>query len=152
VFAEDSTYLLMKKYFIYKIMSSDLFINHALTGMNFFYKVFGTRFTNFLVNKSAGEVFTSGESIHSLLKDIEGMEKKRVHGIANYVVEGIPTMDHAKIAMYYRDMMECIHQLTENQKEGNFAIKLTAMISIDTMTRLSAAQQTFIKDILKFGY
>jgi hypothetical protein len=152
VFAEDSTYLLMKKYFIYKTMGSDLFINHALTGMNLFYKVFGTRFTNFLVNKSAGEIFTSGESIQTLIKDIQGMEKKHIHGIGNYVVEGIPSMDAAKIAIYYRDMMESIHQLTEGSKEGNFAIKLTSMISIDIMTRLSTAQEIFIKEILKFGF
>lgn len=99
----------MKKYFIYKTMGSDLFINHAMTGMNLFYKVFGTRITNFIVNKSAGEIFTSGESIHTLIKDIQGLEKKRIHGIGNYVVEGIPSMDAAKIAIYYRDMMESIH-------------------------------------------
>ena len=37
------------------------------------------------------------------------MEKKHIHGIGNYVVEGISTMDAAKIAIYYRDMMESIH-------------------------------------------
>lgn len=42
--------------------------------------------------------------------------------------------------------------MTEGEKEGNFAIKLTSMISIDIMTRLSAAQEIFTKEILKFGF
>ena len=109
VFAQDSTFLLMKKFMIYKLMSSNLFINHALTGMNFCYKVFGIRLTNFIINKSAGEVFTSGSTVNTLLKDIEGLKKKNVHGIGNYVVEGLPTMDQAKIDFFHKEMMESIH-------------------------------------------
>lgn len=150
VFASDSTFLLIKKLMIYKMMSSNLFINYALMGMNFFYKVFGVRFTNFLINKSAGAIFTSGASIQTLLKDIEVLEKKKVHGVGNYVVEGLHEMDEAKINIFYRDMMDSIHALTEGKSEGHFAIKFTAMISIDVMTRLSSAQYSFLTDILSF--
>jgi hypothetical protein len=66
VFAADSTFLLIKKYLIYKMMSSNLFINYALTGMNLCYKVFGVRITNFIINKSAGEIFTAGASLETL--------------------------------------------------------------------------------------
>ena len=45
------------------MMSSNLFINYALTGMNIFYKIFGVKFTNYIINKSAGEIFTAGASI-----------------------------------------------------------------------------------------
>ena len=71
------------------MMSSNIFINYALTGMNFAYKVMGTRLTNLLINKTAGEVFTSGTSIQTLLKDITALEKRNVNGVANYVLEGI---------------------------------------------------------------
>jgi hypothetical protein len=36
--------------------------------------------------------------------------------------------------------------------EGDFAIKLTAMISIDIMTKLSSAQKVFTHNILKFAF
>jgi len=43
-------------------MSSNLFINYALSGMNLSYKLLGVGITNFIINKSAGGVFTAGAS------------------------------------------------------------------------------------------
>lgn len=63
IFAKDSTALLMKKYFCYKLMSSDLFINCSLNILNTFYKILGIRLTNFAINKTIGQLFTSGETI-----------------------------------------------------------------------------------------
>lgn len=60
-------------------------------------------------------------------------------------------MDGKKISQFFHDMMESIIALTEDKPEGHFAIKMTSMISIDVMTRLSQAQLTFMRDILKFG-
>lgn len=48
-------------------------------------------------------------------------------------------MDEEKIEKVVKDMMESIQAVTENVPEGHFAIKLTALISIDVMTRLSKA-------------
>ena len=62
--------MLLKKIFVYKLMASNLFINYSLPTMKVLYKVFGVKFANMLINKSAGEVFTSGESIGSLVADI----------------------------------------------------------------------------------
>ena len=66
IFASDSTITLLKKLVIYRMMSSNLFINHALTGMTFAYKVMGRSLTNFIINKTAGSVFTSGETLETL--------------------------------------------------------------------------------------
>ena len=55
---------------IYRMMSSNLFINHALRGMTLCYKILGRRVTNLIINKTAGTVFTSGETIGSLIEDI----------------------------------------------------------------------------------
>lgn len=63
IFAKDSTGLLMKKFLCYKLMSSNLFINCSLSILNVVYKVLGIRLTNFAINKSIGQLFTSGESI-----------------------------------------------------------------------------------------
>jgi hypothetical protein len=83
----------MKKFAVYKIMGSDLFINNALKWMNLSYKVLGKTVTNFAINKSAGGLFTSGSSLDQLEKDINNFKKRQVGGIANYVVEGLTTMN-----------------------------------------------------------
>ena len=71
IFASDSTLSLVKKLFIYRMMSSNVFINHALTGMRMAYKLMGRNLTNFIINKTAGSVFTSGETLQTLAEDIK---------------------------------------------------------------------------------
>ena len=66
IFANDSTFLLTKKYFVYKLMGSNLFINHALGMIHMSYKAFGLKLTNFAINNSVASIFTSGETIQSL--------------------------------------------------------------------------------------
>lgn len=149
VFAKDSTGMLVKKYMVYKLMSSNLFINYSLGLMNIFYKILGVNLTNLCINKSVGSLFTSGESISTLVADIKALEKSNIYGIGNYVVEGLATMDDEFIQGVMDHMMESIHAQTEGKEEGHFAIKLTALISMDVMTRLSRAQQVFKYHILK---
>lgn len=93
IFAKESTTDLIKKYFVYKLMGSNLFINHSLQLMNLAYMTLGIRATNFAINKSVGSLFTSGESIQTLVEDIAVLEKNNVYGVANYVVEGLAEMD-----------------------------------------------------------
>lgn len=59
-------------------------------------------------------------------------------------------MDVPKIERFYQTMLETIRAKTEGRSEGHFALKFTALISIDVMTRLSRAQHVFMNDILKF--
>ena len=66
VFAHDSTFTLVKKLMIYKMMGSNLFINHSLFGINMAYKVLGTRLTNLIVEQTAGSVFTGGVTVADL--------------------------------------------------------------------------------------
>lgn len=140
IFAKDTTGLLVKKFLCYKLMGSDLFINFSLTILNTCYKVLGVRPTNFCINKSVGSLFTSGESIQTLVEDIQSLEKNNIYGLAGYVVEGLHTYDDAKIQKFYEHMLESIHAQTEGKQEGHFALKLTALISTDIMTRMSRAQ------------
>jgi len=63
IFANDSTLGLIKKLIIYRMMSSNLFINHALRVMQLSYKVLGVSLTNLLINSTAGSIFTSGETL-----------------------------------------------------------------------------------------
>ena len=141
--------MLLKKIFVYKLMASNLFINYSLPTMNVLYKVFGVRFANKLVNKSAGEVFTSGESISSLVADIALLEKRGIKGCGNYVVEGLHEMDEKTVQKTMKDLTDSITALTEGNTEGHLAIKLTSMIDIPTMTKLSFAQWKFLEEILE---
>ncbi|TNV83788.1 hypothetical protein FGO68_gene8537 [Halteria grandinella] len=148
IFASDSTFMLVKKLLIYRMMSSNMFINHALTGMNMAYRVMGKTLTNFIINKTAGEVFTSGETLQSLNADIKVLEQRKIGGVANYVVEGLHEMHEPTIQKVYDDLIDGIKSLTEDNKEGHYAIKLTSMITIGITTRLSKAQGVFLEDIL----
>jgi hypothetical protein len=60
-------------------------------------------------------------------------------------------MDYKKINAFHDAMMKSIRFNTEGKSEGHFALKFTAIVSIDVMTRLSRAQYTFMNDILKFN-
>lgn len=97
IFASDSTFQLVKKLFIYRMMSSNFFINNALWGMRLAYKIMGRTLTNFAINSTAGSIFTSGETLQTLVSDIELLEKKGIHGVANYVVEGLHEMHEPTI-------------------------------------------------------
>ena len=59
--------------------------------------------------------------------------------MANYAVEGLPTMDEERINEFYHFMLDSIEKLTENTKQGDFAVKLTGLISIDILTKLNKA-------------
>lgn len=48
-------------------------------------------------------------------------------------------MNDTQILVTFQDLMDSIKALTENNKVGGLAIKLTSIISIDIMTRLSKA-------------
>jgi len=63
VFDNDSTPHLIKKFFVYKLMGSELFINHSLSFINIFYKILGIRLTNFAINNTVASLFTSGETV-----------------------------------------------------------------------------------------
>lgn len=55
------------------------------------------------------------------------------------MVEGLHYMDEIIIEKVYNDLMMSVKELTEETSEGHLAIKLTSMISIGIMTRVSRA-------------
>ena len=57
-------------------------------------------------------------------------------------------MNLVAIEQTYQEIMDAIEASTEGKSEGHFAIKLTALISTDIMTRLNEAQAIFANDIL----
>lgn len=77
--------------------------------MNVAYKTLGIRTTNFVINKSVGSLFTSGESIQTLVEDIAALEKNNINGVGNYVVEGLAEMDDEFVQGVHEHMLESIH-------------------------------------------
>lgn len=45
--------------------------------------------------------------------------------------------------------MDSIYAITEGKEDGHLAIKLTALISLEIMTRISKAQQILLEDIMQ---
>ena len=88
-FKHDSTMTLVKKFFIYKVMGSNLFINYSLAGMNFAYKLLGIKLTNTVIEQTAGSIFTGGVTLSDLARDIRQLEERGIGGIGCYVVEGL---------------------------------------------------------------
>lgn len=102
IFANDSTFLLMKKFLVYKLMGSDLFINHSLNIINKSYQVLGISATNTVVNNSVSTLFMSGETVDSLMEDIYAFEKRNINSLGGYAVEGLLTMDETKTYEFYQ--------------------------------------------------
>lgn len=82
---------------VYKLMGSNLFLNHSLTLVGLAYKVMGVRLTNFLINRSVGSIFTSGETVDSLVRDVEAHKGKNIACIGGYFVEGLKEMNMQKV-------------------------------------------------------
>ena len=78
-------------------MNSNSFINYSLAGINLSYNILGVKLTNYIINKSVGNLFTSGETIETLTEDIQALEKRNIFGVGHLVVEGIEVIDEKYI-------------------------------------------------------
>jgi hypothetical protein len=134
----------MKKLVVYKVMSNNLFITYSYSGIRLAYKVLGKRIVNTLVNRTAGEIFTSGETIPSLIQDMAVLEKKKVGSVGNYVAEGLESMESPHLDITVDCILDSIRALTKGGEDGNLAIKFTALLTLDILTKLSTAQRTFV--------
>jgi len=97
VFIHDSTFTLCKKFLIYKMMGSNMFINYSLTGISAAYKVLGTKLTNFAIENTAASVFTGGVTVADLGKAELELEQRGIGTIGCYVVEGVRDAQNEKL-------------------------------------------------------
>jgi hypothetical protein len=89
-------------------MGSDLFIDHSLGMMMMSYKCLGTGLTNYAINNTVASLFTSGETVDSLLEDVADHEKRNISHISGFVVEGLKDYDEALVGKYYSYIKESI--------------------------------------------
>lgn len=132
-------------------MGSNLFINNALGMMMTCYSVLGIPITNTAINKSVGSIFTSGETIKSLIEDISEFQKRNISGMAGCAVEGLQVMDESKISEFHQFMIDTIKAQTDGGNDGHLAIRLSAFITMDIMRTWNTAQNTFLYDILELN-
>lgn len=108
IFQSESTVHLIKKLMVYKLMGSDVFLNHSLNLVNTSYNVLGISTTNSVVNNSVGRIFISGETINSLMEDVCNLEKRNINSLCGYAVEGMDQMDEDLILEIYNKTLESI--------------------------------------------
>jgi len=82
-------------------MASDFFINHSLTMIGIAYRLLGIRPTNFCINNSVGDLFTSGETMDTLKVDVKEFREKNIRSLVSFAVEGLPVHDEARILDFY---------------------------------------------------
>jgi hypothetical protein len=148
VFFHDTTFSLCKKLVIYKLMGNDLFLNYAAPATRMAYTLMGKRITNGLINATAGSIFTSGEDTTSLKTDIDTLSDRNIGGIGNYVVEGLEHIDNLKIDNIEKYMVQSLLDISDEGQTGHFALKLSALLSIEAMRQLSDAQEQFTQILL----
>lgn len=116
VFSHDSTLTLCKKLLIYKMMGSNIFINHSLTGISASYKLLGTKLTNYVIENTAASVFTGGVTVRDLSKSTEVLRERGVGTIGCYVVEGVRDAQNAKLDQFLDFSIESIKSITESEE------------------------------------
>lgn len=147
-FKYDSTFVLIKKMYIYKLMGSNFFIDHSLNAMSLSYRVFGRRLTNTVIEKTASSIFTGGVTIDDMCKDMDTLEERNVGSISMMVVEGLTNAEEKTLDYFYTLSRDTIMRMSEGRSESHFAMKLTAYVSLEVMEKMSTAQKVLVHDIL----
>lgn len=151
-FKYDSTFELIKKFFIYKMMASNLFINHSLTAMSLSYRVLGIRLTNSLIENTAGSIFTGGVSVDDLCMDMDVLARRNIGSISMMVAEGLRNAEEKTLDYFHALSKDTVMKMSEGRAEAHFATKLTIFISMEVMERISEAQKAFVHEILSLDY
>lgn len=120
-------------------MGSNTFLNYSLKIIDTTYKLLGIKMTNFLINKTVAPLFISGETIKSLKEDIYRLKKININSISAFIVEGLSSMDYTIIDKFYNEILNSIKELTSDENEGHYAIKFTALVTIDVIAKWSNA-------------
>jgi hypothetical protein len=151
-FAADTTFTLVKKLAIYKMMGSNLFINYSLMGIKAAYKVLGVRLTNFAIENTAGTIFTGGVNMKDVSRCTEELKERNIGTVSCYVVEGVRNVENAVLDDFLKFSIDSVNEITKDGEVGHFAMKLTAFISTELMEKLSLAQDRFVNDICQVNF
>ena len=76
--------------------------------MNWSYRYFGLGFTNFVISRTVGPVYTSGPDIPSMLQDVRAHESRNINALVGYVVEGLEEMNEELVDGYLEEMIKSV--------------------------------------------
>ena len=147
-FKHESRMSLYKKRLFFGLAQSNLVINHGEKLTHQMYKILGTSFTNKVIERTVGELFTSGPTISTLIRDADSFWNQfGIGGVANYVAEGIEKDDPKLFDKVTKDMANTILQACSASRPYiHLAIKLTGMGDMEMFKRWSKTQHTLINE------
>jgi len=132
---------LLKRIIIYKLCQTNLFIDKGEMIIRNCYKALGKRFTNVMINNTAGEIFTAGESIAQLSSESERLIKGNIESYGNYMLEGIETEDAATYDANTKYTISVIKEYCIPRPYTGIALKLTAYMPMGYWKTLNKKQE-----------
>lgn len=150
IFKSVSTVQLIKQSLVYRMSKSEFVLKNGNSLVDACYKYMGKHYTNKIIEKTAGEIFTSGPNIKTLIADVDKFYTQRgIFSGANYVLEGceednIPTFD--KCRDYLIDTLDVV---CKNRPYAHLAIKLSGLAHMDMFKKYHRAQHIMMHDLFQ---
>lgn len=147
-FSKQGVFELMKTAAVYKASQNDLVLSRGDKIASQAYKLFGKEFTNSIIEKTGGKIFTSGPTIKTLLNDVDRFYTERgVWSGANFVLEGIERDQPEVFDGAKRYLIETIERVCETRHYAHLAIKLTGLGHMDMFKIYDKVQTALLTDL-----
>ena len=139
------TYQLLKKSAVYRLSKSEMMLNNGGNIVNTWYKIFGKGFTNSIIESTAGDVFTAGPNIKTLIKNTdEFYTNKGILSAANYVLEGWENDDVVMFNNSRNYLLETLDRVWRTRPYSHLSVKLTGLWHMDMLIQLNKAQHALL--------
>ena len=104
------------------------------------YKVLGKDLTNFIIEGTAGEIFTAGPNINTLIADADKFfnERGNLSG-ANYVLEGWEEDDVELFNKSKDYLIETVDKLCRTRPYAHLSVKLTGLWHMEILIKYNCA-------------
>jgi len=86
-YARRSSLDLGRQIVVSNVAKNKVFVDNAMSLINFSYKVMGQSFTNFCAESTGGAIWTAGPSIETLTKRLIQLNQDHLYGIVDYSAE-----------------------------------------------------------------
>jgi hypothetical protein len=120
----------------------DWFFNNSGRLTQLSYSMAGKKFTNFMIEKTGGEIFTAGPTISTLSREADLLFAH--HGLmagANYLVEGVKDATDEQLDANQDFLIKTLKEFSTVQPTTRqVAVKLTAFIKMDPVLRFNTAK------------
>ena len=127
-------------WFVYKVISFDLFTNNADAILNRIHKILGVSVTRWLLKKTIYGQFVAGEDKDEILKRIKKLEQHRIKFFLSYAAEERNTeLEFEKIK---KNILDCINIVIDSSDTDRItAIKISPLVPHNLMCKLNSIIQ-----------